>query len=573
MSILDLSKCETILKEKYNINENDSLIFIKNEKKKSKASEKQINFDVYEPYNKTKLNLSFCEGSPINIIIPAELSEETKQLYEKMKDSGYDMFNINDPFYQDICIPFDSDDGTDILLSDRVNYIYNNDDTQCQSNCKLSFYSIESGYLNCSCEANEEPNNDNNNKIEKFSAKKIYESFYDVLRYSNYKIIKCFNLISKQTVITSNIGSIIVIVYFSIYLSCLFIFIFKGISPLKIKIINYYDKSNENDSFKLKNIKNILYPPKKIGPIRKLVLRSDILRIKQNEKKKKANNHITQNKNGIINNIQIFSGYNSSNNGLNNLNISPDDKINKINIIKNKKETENEVKEEYDDYELNELEYIEAIKYDKRTLLQIYWATLKREHLIIFTFINCNDYNLLYIKLSRFIFLLVGDMALNVFFFSDDSMHKLFLNYGKYDFFQQIPQIVYSTIISQLIEVFLCFLSLTDKHIYQIKSVLRAANTNKIIKIIKCVYIKLISFYVFTFIFFALYWYIISVFCGVYRNTQIHFIKDSIISFSICLAYPFLLYFVSASLRIFSLKYPKRKLKCIYNLSSMIPFF
>ena len=87
-----------ILKEKYNINENDSLIFIKNEKKNSKASEKEINFDVYEPYNKTKLNLSFCEGSPINIIIPTELSEETKQLYDKMKDSGYDMFKINDPF-------------------------------------------------------------------------------------------------------------------------------------------------------------------------------------------------------------------------------------------------------------------------------------------------------------------------------------------------------------------------------------------------------------------------------------------------------------------------------------------
>ena len=65
--------------------------------------------------------------------------------------------------------------------------------------------------------------------------------------------------------------------------------------------------------------------------------------------------------------------------------------------------------------------------------------------------------------------LLMGDMALNVFFFSDDSMHKLFLNYGKYDFFQQIPQIVYSTIISQIIEVFLCFLSMTDKYIFQIK--------------------------------------------------------------------------------------------------------
>ena len=106
------------------------------------------------------------------------------------------------------------------------------------------------------------------------------------------------------------------------------------------------------------------------------------------------------------------------------------------------------------------MEYYEAVIYDKRSLLQTYWATLKREHLIIFTFISCKDYNLLYIKLSRFLFLLTGDMAFNTFFFSDDSMHKLYINYGKYDFFQQIPQIVYSTIISQLIEVFLLLLCL-----------------------------------------------------------------------------------------------------------------
>jgi len=94
---------------KYHINENDSLIFVKNEKKSNKASGKKVDFDVYEPYNKTKLNLSICDGTSINIIIPVVLSEETKELYEKMKESGYDMFNINDPFYQDICTPFDSE--------------------------------------------------------------------------------------------------------------------------------------------------------------------------------------------------------------------------------------------------------------------------------------------------------------------------------------------------------------------------------------------------------------------------------------------------------------------------------
>ena len=58
---------------------------------------------------------------------------------------------------------------------------------------------------------------------------------------------------------------------------------------------------------------------------------------------------------------------------------------------------------------------------------------------------------------------------MNVFFFSDETMHKMFLDYGKYNFIQQIPQIFYSTLISKLLEIFLCFLSMTDKYYYEIK--------------------------------------------------------------------------------------------------------
>ena len=129
LSIIDLGQCEILLKTKNNININDSLIYIKNEIKSNKVSERNAKIEVYNPYNKKKLNLSICEEAPVNIYFPMELSKETKQLYDKMKNSGYDMFNIKDPFYQDICTPFDSSNGTDILLIDRIDYIYYNEDT------------------------------------------------------------------------------------------------------------------------------------------------------------------------------------------------------------------------------------------------------------------------------------------------------------------------------------------------------------------------------------------------------------------------------------------------------------
>ena len=164
-------------------------------------------------------------------------------------------------------------------------------------------------------------------------------------------------------------------------------------------------------------------------------------------------------------------------------------------------------------------------------------------------------------------------MAMNVFFFSDESMHKIFLNYGKYNFIQQIPQIVYTTIISQILETFLCYLSLTDKHVYQIKKYAQLRKSKSIIKILRFINFKLIIFFSLTFIIFWFYWYIVTAFCSIYENTQIIFLKDSLLSFALGILYPFALYLIPVAIRIFVLKHSKKNLKCLYKFSKVIPFF
>ena len=159
--------------------------------------------------------MSVCSENTINIYVKFDFSHETKKLYEELKSKGYDMLNINDPFYQDICTPYKSSNNTDIILSDRINYIYNNEDSQCQTNCYFSSYLLNSLYLNCTCEVVED-----NTKTEeiKFSGKKIYESFYDVLKYSNFQILNCYKLIFKKNIFSKNMGSITIIIFFIIYL-------------------------------------------------------------------------------------------------------------------------------------------------------------------------------------------------------------------------------------------------------------------------------------------------------------------------------------------------------------------
>ena len=625
LSIIDLGECDNILKEEYNISLNDSLIYLKKQKYTKKASENNIQYEVFEPYNKNKLNLSVCLGTLINLYVKIELSEETEKISEQMKELGYNMFDINDKFYQDICTPFKSSSNTDILLSDRIDYIYNNEDTQCQSNCIFSGYFLESQYINCSCEVNEEIND--NNKKDKFTTKKLYESFFDVLKYSNYETLKCSKLVFSKNVLTENKGSIILLIYFCLNLSCLIFFIIKGINPLKLKSIeNNNDIFNENkNKEKYNNIErksvlkinkrkngkekkgkklkfNLSYPPKKKTnlqtqvdanynyynkKLKKLNIRT--AKIVREIFMRKDNYQINPHKNN--NNIKISSKLNSYTERGKSLSIKKfvlkdlnqsDIKDNELKkqqnnlVIKEENKIESQIQNQktLDDYELNDLEYEEALKLDKRTLIQIYLSLIKREHIIIFTFLICNDYNLLYIKISRFIFLMATDMAMNTFFFSDESMHKLFLNYGKYDIIQQIPQIVYSTIISQLLEVFLCFLSLTDKHIYEILKILNESNNkNEINKKFKLIKLKLIIFFLFTNIFFGIYWYMVASFCAVYENTQITFIKDSIYSFLLSILYPFILYIIPSALRICAIRDEKGESNCLYKLSDIIPFF
>ena len=638
LSIIDLGDCEELLRGENNITDNQNLIFLKYEKLTEVVSDKSIQYEVYHPTTKQKLDLSICDTSTISIYIPINLPDETKQKYIQLDKQGYDLFNPNDSFYNDLCTPFKSEDGTDVPMNDRRNDYFQkyNNNTQCQANCQYDDYLSDLGYLKCECGVSNE--DIETEHFDKFKNKVIYESFYDILKNSNYKVVKCYNLIFNKKIFLKNYGSMLVLAYFAIFAVFLIYYIIVGINPLKINTmktinenqlkekrktvllenvgIDINNNANKRQSkFKYKRIKKqSLNPPKKNSTKfintkneekRDTFSNNDIsIKIKTNSnfiRNKKINNHQkAKYKSIILFNKELNIINNNNNNYPNNKNkkninetvnspsiqslkspmINPKKmkfSLSQKNIINDIKEL-NEIKEEnkkLDDYELNNLEYLEAIELDKRNILDVYWSTLKREHIILFTFFIRNDYNLVSIKFSRFIFLVCTDMAMNVFFFTDDSMHKVYKNYGKYDFVQQIPQIIYSTIVSQVLEVFLCFLSLTDKHVYQMKEIKNVQNNmNLIFRILRCVKIKLIGFYAFTLILFAFYWYLVSSFCAVYQNTQIIFIKDSISSFLLGLLYPFVLYIFPAILRVLSLKdREKKRFKVIFIISDIIPIF
>ena len=197
-----------------------------------------------------------------------------------------------------------------------------------------------------------------------------------------------------------------------------------------------------------------------------------------------------------------------------------------------------------------------------------------REHIVLFTFFSWNDYNLFYIKIERFLVLICTQMAMNGLFFSDETMHKA-NNDDDYNFVQQLPKIIFSLIATHIIEVALCFFSMTDTTYYKIKELSKdKQNDEKIIDAIQCMKRKLIGFYVFTFLLFLFYWYFISAFCAVYQNTQKIFILDSFISIIIQFIDPFFIYGFTTLLRYISLtKCANKNMECLYKTSYLIPIF
>ena len=140
--------------------------------------------------------------------------------------------------------------------------------------------------------------------------------------------------------------------------------------------------------------------------------------------------------------------------------------------------------EKYTDTELNSMDYEEAIKFDHRTYIQYYFSLIKTQHILIFTFFVCDDYNSQIIKIYLFMLSFSLNYVMSAVFYSDDTMHKIYIDKGSFDFTYQLPQMIYSSLISFFLEMLPNNLGLYEENILEA----RKRNKDSLNKIIKDVY-------------------------------------------------------------------------------------
>ena len=610
-SVIDLGDCENILKKSYNISENVSLIILKIDIVRTDSIANEVEYEVYNPYNFKKLDLSKCKNVTITVYSPVNLTQEEINKYNNAKVQGFDLYNVNDSFYTELCTQFNSENDTDVTLSDRRDDYYDGNANLFQDNCTYKEINTSNSKVECQCNIKEEINTDTNNDV--FSITKLISNFYDV--FSNTKIniyiLKCYNLVFSLKGQKNNYLSIIILLISLLNIIVNIINLFLCFKKIKLiiaklifpkrsrvyilannlssvknknkrgKLVEYLNNNSKSNTKKQNSISTKTIIGTRLIPNPPLIKSIKFVKKKDNSKKideqyssksnlknKKSNNFlftpsiqinnytsIFKINNKVKNKEKILNHNNINNNNNNNFHYL--DKKSKINNNNNN----------YIDAELNSMEYSDAIKYDKRKFYQYYFSLLKEKHLLFMTFFGgINDYNIFTLKISLFLSLISLHFLINTIFFNDYSIHQIYAYYGKYNVLFQLPKVCYSSIISFVITILLKSLALTQKDIIALKKKKKInIMKNNITKVLKRFKIKIIFYFGLVIILSFIYWYYLAAFGTVYKNTQVSLIKDTALSLGFSMIYPFFLKLFPVPFRIYALKTKNKK--CIYTFS------
>ena len=194
----------------------------------------------------------------------------------------------------------------------------------------------------------------------------------------------------------------------------------------------------------------------------------------------------------------------------------------------------------------------------------------KTKHEFIYAFIFDKDYNSKIIKIDLFVFGFGLNYAVNGLFFNDDTMHNVYKSKGLFDISYQLPLIVYSSFISMFLGSLVQMLGLSNDAIIDFKQSEEIDNIDERgKKLIKKLKIKFVFYFILSFILLIAFWYYISMFDAVYRNTQFLLLKDTLIGFALSMVIPFVIYLIPGLFRIPALAATQENRKWLYYFSKL----
>ena len=554
-SYMNLSTCEKELRSYYKIPENESLIIIKMDSKTNESfPTNKVTFSIYSQSGK-ELDTNICS----KIIIEIPIKEDTDLNITKiviMQNNGIDLTDKGDPFFNNLCVPYDNDDSNGMPFDKRTTLYVN--ETFCDNNCDLE--SIET-----SNESYEAVCNCGKSYAEKAKEKRK-KQFIKSIFNSNIFVIRCVKISFEWKRLKNNLGHWV-----------FYIFNLGQIINLGFFL-----------AFSFKSINHLLHLPYSSPPIeRKNILNNNLLyhhkfnsqsTKKEYDESDEITNHqikisrfscISPSTQNLNENENIYSNHDTINekekSDTESNSISEKEKIKKE-IKTNKKKEEININSITED-QLESFPYEKAVKYDKRNFGKTYiYSIFHKQSLLNAIFIETKS-KFRTIKFATVIIGITLNFGWNAFFFSQSMQNRRYE--GDNSIWIRIPKVILACFSSIVCCIILNLISSYDKEFNEMsnKENLTQEKIDKFIKKVKC---RLISFYCLLFFFSLFFWYFCTSYCSVYPKYAKPWLIDSLQSLFLAQFSPFIFCILYVGLRLIGIKC---ELKVFFFISKFLNIF
>ena len=578
MPDVDFQSCYDKVKTKYGIDQNLIIVIVK-DIVNSKSFQ-----SFYHPLSGFKLDADeVCKNETIVVkeSLNAVLDKNDTVIFEaqnSLMSQGINIFDLNDPFYTDLCYDFDNPMKKDIPLSSRIQILYP-DVELCDDGCEIKGINLEDMTSTCDCLFNDLSNSNiiKDNPL----AESALGDVFDLINNSNILVFKCFKNIFTHFSRSMGGWISLTLILGQIGLSLTF-FLFQS-----TQVSKYLFNLTKN-YIKLVTTKSLNSPPKKVKLSDN---KSD--NIKSHKKTEKKFHNIKY-KNKRNKNFQKFTT-NSEKNSADKVIIPFEEKKLKnpedleINLnTNNDLETKREIKEDNDseEFDLNffkeymstspeDMEFDDAVSKDKRKYCEHMRTNLIEDQLITAAFVAEDPIKPRSIKIMVFILHLILYFVVNGFFFSEAFITELYnANEEDENFFSYLPRsidkIIYTTLVSVVIGIITGFFFEDEK---KIKGIFRREKDNITVlkhsmsEFMRNLKVKYFAFIIVASIILIISFFYLLCFNYVYPYSQIEWIKSSITIFIFMQILSLLKCILETSMRFLSYRFNSEKL---YKISKIL---
>ena len=240
---IGLEECIDKIKTKYSIIQNiviQIFYYIR------KNYPPQIKYNLYHPDTGERLNLSECTGSFAFKTSVFDNGKVDEQLVKYFADLKINIFDINDPFFTDICFNFSINE-KDVPLDDRIALYYQNI-SLCNTGCNYVGINFDTFEVECSCSVQNIESNTNNDIAKSFLDNPLSNEVFGLITNSNIEVLKCIKKAFNINIVFTNYGGLMMIgiLIIQIILTC---------------FIKYQNRQVRNYIYSL--IMNLKFPPKR----------------------------------------------------------------------------------------------------------------------------------------------------------------------------------------------------------------------------------------------------------------------------------------------------------------------